>query len=175
MTIVKNVFYFMKQEFPSVALVLLSYIAMFFIGSILDILLIHLYSHVENGRAALPVISKWIYVSMGGRRFLAQELMLCFWILMVLCFVFDAFISGDQHRFRVRFAFAFLFTWLLAMSTASFIAFACLAPFDLMLAHIGDDGVFATVVHSVLLFEVFLVLVSPIVLIIWRKLRRSKT
>jgi signal transduction histidine kinase len=112
---------------------------------------------------------------MAGWRFLAQELMLCFWILMVLCLVFIAFISEDQHRFRVRFAYAFSFLWLLAMATAGFIAFACAAPFDLLCARIGDDSVFANVVHAILLLELGLVLISPIVFIIWRKLRKGKT
>jgi hypothetical protein len=175
MTIMKNAFSFMKKELASVSLVLLSYIPMFFIGSILDILLTHFYAQVENGKRGLPLLSIWIYDAMAGRRFLAQEIMLCLWILMVLCFIFNAFISDDQNRFRIRFAYSFFFTWLLAIAIASFIAFACAAPFDLLLAHVGDAGVFATVVHSILVFELVLVLVSPIGLIIRRKLKRNKT
>jgi hypothetical protein len=175
MTVIKNVSIFVKQELASVALVLLSYVPMFFIGSILDILLTHFYAQVENKATALPLISQWIYNAMAGWRFLAQELMLCFWLFMVLCLVFIAFISEDQNRFRVRFAYAFSFSWLLTIAMASFIAFACAAPFDLLCARIGDESVFASVVHAILLSELGLILVSPVVLIMWRKLRRRKT
>jgi hypothetical protein len=55
--------------------------------SLLDILLTHFYAHVRNGKAALPAISQWVYESMAGHRFLPQEIMACFWILMLILLI----------------------------------------------------------------------------------------
>jgi hypothetical protein len=87
----KGLYDFLKQELASVVLILVSFIPLFFIGSLLDILLTHFYANIENGKAGLPVISQWVYGSLAGHRFLPQEIMACFWALMVILFILNAF------------------------------------------------------------------------------------
>ncbi|TFG90070.1 MAG: hypothetical protein E4H16_02510 [Candidatus Atribacteria bacterium] len=165
----KELFYFLKQELASVVLILVSFIPFFFIGSLLDILLTHFYANIENGKAVLSPISQWVYGSMAGHRFLPQEIMACFWILMVIFFIFNAFFAKDQQQFRIRFIYSFLFTWVLAITTATLIVFACAAPFDLLLARLEEDGLFNRIIHVSMVFELMLIVLIPVGLVIWRK------
>ena len=165
----KALFYFLKRELVSVVLILVSFIPLFFMGSLLDILLTHFYAHVENGKVALPTISHWVYESMAGHRFLPQEIMACFCLLMVILFILNAFFAKDQQQFRIRFIYSFLFTWILAITSATLIAFGCIAPFDLLLARLEEDGLFDSIIHVILVFELILILLIPVGLVIWRK------
>ena len=168
----KSVMHFLRREVASVVLVLISFIPLFFIGSLLDILLTHFYSRFENDQTALPIISKWIHDSIAGYRFLPQELMVCFWILMVFLFIFNALISNDQQPFRIRFIYSYLFTWALALTTALLIAFACTVPFDLLLARVDEPSLFCNLIHLIMVFELVLIVMIPMGLIFWRKRRR---
>ena len=165
----KELFYFLKQELASVVLILVSFIPLFFIGSLLDILLTHFYANIENAKEVLPGISQWVYGSMAGHRFLPQEIMICFWVLMVIFLILNAFFAIDQQQFRIRFIYSFLFTWVLAITTATLIVFACVAPFDLLLSRLEEDGLFDGIIHSILLLEVMLIILIPVGLVIWRK------
>jgi hypothetical protein len=168
----KELFFLLKQELASVVLILVSFIPLFFIGSLLDILLTHFYAHVENGTAVLPIISQWVYASIAGHRFLPQEIMACFWILMVILFILNAFFATDRQQFRIRFIYSFLFTWILTMTTAILIVFACVAPFDLLLARLEEDGLFDRIVHVSMVFELMLIVLIPVVLVILRRVSR---
>jgi len=152
-----------------VVLILVSFIPLFFMGSLLDILLTQFYAHVENGKGVLTPISQWVYESMAGHRFLPQEIMACFWVLMVILFILNAFFPKDQQQFRIRFIYSFLFTWILAITTSTLIAFGCVAPFDLLLSRLEEDGLFDGIIHSILLLEVMLIILIPVGLVIWRK------
>jgi hypothetical protein len=165
------VFRILKRELASVVLILLSFIPLFFIGSLLDILLTRLYSRVQNEEVALPIISQWVHASIAGYRLLPQEVMACFWLLLVLCFICNILIASDQQQFRIRFIYSFLFIWLLAITTASFFAFACVSPFDLSLARLDEQRAFCNIIHIALLFELMLILIIPVGLLIWRKVR----
>ena len=154
----KELFYFLKRELASVVLILVSFIPLFFMGSLLDILLTHFYAHVENGKTALPIISQWVYESMAGHRFLPQEIMAGFCLLMVIFFILNAFFAKDQQQFRMRFIYSFLLTWILAVTTATLIVFACVAPFDFLLSRLEEDGLFDGVIHSILLLELVLII-----------------
>ena len=169
----KALFYFLKRELVSVVLILVSFIPLFFMGSLLDILLTHFYAHVENGKAGLPIISQWVYESMAGHRFLPQEIMACFCLLMVIFFILNAFFAKDQQQFRIRFIYSFLFTWILAITAATLIAFACVAPFDLLLARLEEDSLLARIIHVILVFELILIVLIPVGLVIWRKVDRK--
>ena len=105
----KAALYFLKRELASVLLVMASFIPLFFMGSLLDILLTHFYVHVENGKAGLPTISRWVYESMAGHRFLSQEIMACFWVLMLILVMLNAFLAKDRQQFRIGFIYSFLF------------------------------------------------------------------
>lgn len=168
----KALFYFLKRELASAVLILISFISFFFISSLLDILLTYFYAHVENGKTALPTISQWVYESMAGHRFLPQEIMACFWILMVILFILNAFFATDRQQFRIRFIYSFLFTWVLAITTATLIAFGCIAPFDLLLARLEEDSLLDRIIHVFLLFELMLIILIPVGLVIWRKVSR---
>jgi hypothetical protein len=169
----KELFYFLKQELASVVLILVSFIPFFFIGSLLDILLTHFYANIENAKEVLPGISQWVYESMAGHRFLPQEIMVCFWMLMVIFFILNAFFSTDQQQFRIRFIYSFLFTWVLAITTATLIVFACVAPFDLLLSRLEEDGLFDRIIHVILLLGLMLIILIPVVLLILRKVSRT--
>jgi hypothetical protein len=169
----KALFYFLKRELASVVLILVSFIPLFFMGSLLDILLTQFYAHIENGKVFLTPISKWVYGSMAGHRFLPQEIMACFWVLMVIIFILNAFFAKDQQQFRIRFIYSFLFTWVLSIATATLIIFACVAPFDLLLARLEEDGLFNRIIHVVLLLELMLIILIPVVLLILRKVSRT--
>ena len=169
----KELFYFLKRELASVVLVLVSFIPLFFMGSLLDILLTQFYAHVENGKVVLTPISQWVYESMAGHRFLPQEIMICFWVLMVILFILNAFFAIDQQQFRIRFIYSFLFTWVLAITTATLIAFGCVAPFDLLLSRLEEDGLFYGIIHSILLLELMLIILVPVGLVIWRKVSKT--
>ena len=169
----KELFYFLKQESASVVLILLSFIPLFFMGSILDILLTHFYAHIANGTAVLPIISKWGYASMAGHRFLPQEIMVCFWALMVILFILNAFFVKDRQQFRIRFIYSFLFTWTLAITTATLIGFACVAPFDLLLARLEEDFLFDSIIRVLLVFELMLVVLMPVGWGIMRKFNKT--
>jgi hypothetical protein len=168
----KSVMHFLRHEVASVVLVLISFIPLFFIGALLDILLTHFYSRFENDQTTLPIISKWIHDSIAGYRFLPQELMVCFWILMVLLFIFNALISNDQQQFRIRFIYSYLFTWALALTTALLIAFASTLPFDLLLARVDEPSLFCNVIHLIMVLELVLIVMISAGLIFWRKRRK---
>ena len=169
----KAVLCFLKRELASVLLVMVSFISFFFIGSLLDILLTHFYVHVENGKAGLPTISRWVYESMAGHRFLSQEIMACFCVLMVISFILNAFFAKDQYQFRIRFIYSFLFTWVLAITTTTLIVFACAAPFDLLLARLEEDSLFDRIIHVGMVFELMLIIFIPVGFVIMRKFSRS--
>lgn len=153
-------------------LVLVSFIPLFFIGSLLDILLTQFYARIVNGKVVLPSISQWINESMAGHRFLPQEIMICFWGLMVILFILNAFFATDQQHFRIRFIYSFLLTWILAITTATFVVFACVAPFDLLLARLEEDSLLDGIIHIILLLELMLILLIPVGLLIFRKVSR---
>jgi hypothetical protein len=169
----KGLFHFLKRELTSVVLILVSFIPFFFIGSLLDILLTHFYANIENAKEVLPGISQWVYESMAGHRFLPQEIMVCFWMLMVIFFILNAFFSTDQQQFRIRFIYSFLFNWVLAITTATLIVFACVAPFDLLLSRLEEDGLFDRIIHVILLLGLMLIILIPVVLLILRKVSRT--
>jgi len=169
----KAVLCFLKRELASVLLVMVSFISFFFIGSLLDILLTHFYVHVKNGKAGLPTISRWVYESMAGHRFLSQEIMACFCVLMVISFILNAFFAKDQYQFRIRFIYSFLFTWVLAITTTTLIVFACAAPFDLLLARLEEDSLFDRIIHVGMVFELMLIIFIPVGFVIMRKFSRS--
>lgn len=154
-------------------LILVSFIPFFFIGSLLDILLTHFYANIENGKAVLPTTSLWVYESMAGHRFLPQEIMACFWVLMVIFFILNAFFAKDQQQFRILFIYSFLFTWVLAITTATLIALGCVAPFDLLLTRLEEDSLFHRIIHVSMVFELMLIVLIPIGLVIWRKVSRA--
>jgi hypothetical protein len=162
----KKLYYFLKQELVSVVLVLLSFIPFFFIGSVLDIILIHFYAHVQNGKEALPTISQWIYESMAGHRFLSQEIMACIWILMVILIILNAFFAEDQQQFRIA--------WVLAMATATLVVFACVSPFDLLLSRIEENALFDSIIHIIFLSELILIILIPAGLVIMRKVSKAR-
>jgi len=170
----KAALYFLKRELASVLLVMASFIPLFFMGSLLDILLTHFYAHVENGKAGLPTISRWIYDAMAGHRFLSQEIMVCFCVLMVISFILNAFFAKDRQQFRIGFIYWFLFIWVLAISFATLIAFGCIAPFDLLLARLEEDGLFDGIIHVILVVELMLMLLIPVGIIIWRKVSSTE-
>jgi len=165
----KAVFYFLKHEIVPVVLTLLSALSFFLMGAILDILLTRLYARVENGQTVLPTISHWVYDSMAGHRFLAQEIMACCWLLMVICLLFNALTYRDQVHFRIRFIYSFSFIWLLTITIGTFLAFACAVSCDLMLARLDDGGIFPSIIHTLLLFELILIAAAPVGLSIWRR------
>lgn len=153
-------------------LVLVSFIPLFFMGSLLDILLTQFYARIENGKVVLPPISQWINESMAGHRFLPQEIMICFWALMVILFILNAFFAIDQQHFRIRFIYSFLLIWILAITSATFVVFSCVAPFDLLLARLEKDSLFDGIIHTILLLELMLILLIPVGLLIFRKVTR---
>jgi len=170
----KELYYFLKQELASVVLVLASFIPFFFIGSLLDIILTHFYAHGEGGKAVLPTISQWVYEFMAGHRFLSQEIMGCIWILMVILFILNAFFAEDQQQFRMRFIYSFLFTWVLAMATATLVVFACVSPFDLLLSRIEENALFDSIIHIIFLLELILIILIPAGLVIMRKVSKAR-
>jgi hypothetical protein len=169
----KGLFHFLKRELTSVVLILVSFIPLFFMGSLLDILLTQFYAHVENGKVVLTPISQWVYESMAGYRFLPQEIMACFCLLMVILFILNAFFAKDQQQFRMRFIYSFLLTWILAVTTATLIVFACVAPFDLLLARLEEDSLFDRIIYVILVFELILIVLIPVGLVIWRKVSNT--
>ena len=168
----KAALYFLKRELASVLLIMVSFIPLFFMGSLLDILLTHFYAHVKNVKTGLPTLSQWVYASMAGHRFLSQEIMACFWVLMLILVMLNAFLAKDRQQFRIGFIYSFLFVWVLAISTAILIAFACIAPFDLLLARLEEDGLFDGIIHVILVVELMLIILIPLGLVIWRKASR---
>jgi hypothetical protein len=152
----------------------LSAVAFFFIGCLLDLALIYLFDCGQKGETALPTLSLWVYDSMAGHRFLAQELMMAFWAFMVLCLVINAVGAGDHQQFRIRFVYSFLFTWVLAISCAGAIALACLLPFEFMLARVEGSCLICVLIRIVLLCEIILTVGIPLWLLI-RKKRRTPT
>jgi hypothetical protein len=169
----KELYYFLKQELVSVVLGLVSFIPLFFIGSLLDIILTHFYAHVENGKAVLPTISQWVYENMAGHRFLPQEIMVCIWIFMAMLFILNAFFSKDQQQFRMRFIYSFLFTWVMAMTVTTLIVFACISPFDLLFSRIEENALFDSVIHIIFLLEMIVVILIPAGLIVMRRIGKG--
>lgn len=169
----KELFFFLKREFLSVVLILVSFIPLLFIGSFLDILLTHFYAHIENGKPVLPIISQWVSESMAGHRFLPQEIMACFWILMVIFFILNAFFAKDQQQFRIRFIYSFLLIWILSITITTLIVFACAAPFDLLLARLEEDFLFDSIIRVLLMFELMLVVLMPVGWGIMRKFNKT--
>jgi hypothetical protein len=159
---------FVKQELASIIIVLLSFVPLFFMGAILDILLTRLYTHSGDKEAALPIISEWVNDIIAGHRFLPQEIMISVWLLMVLLFILNAVSSKEQHQFRLRFIYSFLFIWVFTIAIAVSIAFACIAHFDLLLARM-EGGPLETMIRLVLLVEIVLVAIIPVVVLIRRR------
>jgi len=169
----KELYYFLKQELASVTLVLISFIPFFFTGSLLDILLTHFYANIENNKTILSPVCQWVYESMAGHRFLSQEIMVCLWAFMVILFILSAFFTTDQQQFRIRFIYSFLFTWVLAITTATLIVFACVSSFDLLLARLEEVGLFDRIIRGILVIELMLIVLIPVGLGIRRKISRT--
>jgi hypothetical protein len=111
---------------------------------------------------------------MAGHRFLSQEIMACFCVLMVISFILNAFFAKDRQQFRIGFIYSFLFVWVLAISTSTLIAFGCIAPFDLLLARLEEEGLFDRIIHVILVVELMLIVLIPFGLVIWRKVTSKR-
>ena len=168
----KALFSIMKRESVPIMLVLISFLPLFFIGSLLDIFLTHLYAAAEKGETALPVISRWVHNSIAGNRMLPQEMMSCFWLLLVILFIANVLTSHDQRQFRIRFIYSFLFTWLLSITTAFFIALACILPSDLLLSRIDGQGLLSGIIRIILIIELALVVIVPTIAVIFRRTKK---
>lgn len=153
---------FLKREYGPFLLVLFSLLPLFFLGSLLDILLIHFYSRVQEGGTMLPLLSKWVFGAVAGYRFLSQEIMICFWGLLALSFLVCALRSKGRDDFRIRFLHSFLWVWGLSLTTASFLGLACVLPFDLMLDRLDGTSPVGRIIHVALLLELLLLVVLPI-------------
>lgn len=163
-----------QDAFPAF-LVLFSLMPFFIIGSILDVLLTHLYGRFgDSATAAVPLISQWTLDAMAGYRFLAQEIMACLWGLMVLFFLINTLVSGDQAQRKIRFLQTFLFMWILGLTVASCIALSCILPFDLMLDRLDGRGLLGRIVSTILVLEVVMMVFVPVGVGIWRKSRAGR-
>lgn len=160
----------LKQDVFPAFLVLFSLVPFFIIGSILDVLLAHLYGRFgDSATAAIPLISQWTLDATAGYRFLAQEIMVCLWGVMVLFFLVNTLVSGDQAQRNTRFLQSFLFMWVLGLTVASLIALSCILPFDLMLDRLDGRGISVRMVRYILILEVVMMVFIPVVPGIWRK------
>jgi hypothetical protein len=164
-----------KPELAPVFLVLLSFIPLMLTGFILDILLIHFFSMVKGNAAALNTPSLWVYNNLAGYRFLPQELMAGFWFLMIISIILIFSRPGDPQRVRFNFLFSFLLIWGTALSVAGSIAFACIKPFDLLLARVEDPTWVGCLLPSVLIGELLAILLIPIGFFLWKKAIPVKT
>ena len=139
----KTILAFLKREVLSFLLILVSLILLILCGGILDTLMVYLSVGFEEEKVALPVLSQWLANWLAGHRGLAIEIMMCFWIFMIIGFVFSAVTARDHTAFRIRFLYLFVLAWILALSVAFVILLGCVLPFDLMLARInGGDAPF---------------------------------
>ena len=160
----------LRKDLFSACLVLFSFIPLFIIGALLDVFLAHLYGRFgESANAALPLISYWALGTMAGYRFLAQEIMVCLWGLMVLSFLITILVYEDQTQRRIRFVQTFIFMWILGLTVSSFIALSCILPFDLMIDRPEGRGLVGGVVRIVLILEIAMILFVPVGLGIRRK------
>jgi glucan phosphoethanolaminetransferase (alkaline phosphatase superfamily) len=163
-----------KQELALVFLVLLSFIPLMLMGFILDILLVHFFSMLNGNIGGLNAVSLWVYNHLAGYRFLSQELMAGFWFLMIISFIVIFSPPGDPLQLRFRFLFSFLFLWGAAISVAGGIAFACIKPFDLLLARVEDTTWVGNSLSTGLAAELAVILFLPIALFLWKKTRAAR-
>jgi hypothetical protein len=164
-----------KQDLAPVFLVLLSFIPLMLMGFILDILLIHFFSFIKGDPGRLNVASLWVYHHLAGFRFLPQELMAGFWFLMIISFIIFFYRPGDPQQFRLGFFYSFLFIWGVAVSVAGSIAFACIMPFDLLLARVEDTTWVGNSLPKLLIVELLVILLLPVVFFLWEKANAAKT
>lgn len=164
-----------KQELAPIFLVLLSFVPLMLIGFVLDILLIHFFSMVKGNTVGLNAASLWIYDHLAGYRFLPQELMAGFWFLMVISLIIIFSKPGDSQQLRFKFLYSFLFIWGTAVSVAGGIAFACVKPYDLLLARVEDATWVGNGLHTLLIAEWGVILLLPIALFFWKKASAAKT
>jgi hypothetical protein len=164
-----------KQELAPVFLVLLSFIPLMLTGFILDILLVHFFSMVKGNAAGLNVASLWIYNHLAGYRFLPQELMAGFWFLMIISFIIIFSRPGDPQQARFNFLYSFLLIWGTAISIAGCIAFACIKPFDLLLARVEGMTWVGNSLPTVLIAELMVILFLPIAFSLWKKASTFRT
>jgi len=61
----------------------------------------------------------------------------------------------------------------LAITAATLIVFACIAPFDLLLARLEEDFLFDSIIRVILVFELMLVVLIPVGWGIKRKINRT--
>jgi len=169
----KNVLEFLKQEAPSILLLLISLVPLLLCGWLLDISLIQWSTRVEEQEMALPILSRWVHTWFAGDRGLPQEIMLCLWMLMLLGFVASAMFANDQPTFRMRFMYSFAFVWILAISLVLAVLVACAAPFDLLLARL-DDGQTPSIplFRTILVAELILLVVVPVGIIFFKRRKR---
>lgn len=161
------------EELAPVFLVLLSFVPLFFIGCILDISLTHFFASAKESGAGLNMISRWVYDNMAGFRFLPQEIMTGFWLFMILSLIATLFHSADHQRFRIRFIYAFLFSWGAALTAAVCIGFACLHPFDLLLARLDATSGFPRAIETLLVIELLMIPLMVAGLFMRKKTRPS--
>lgn len=164
-----------KQELAPVFLVLLSFIPLMLTGFILDILLVHFFSMVKGNAAGLNAASLWIYNNLAGYRFLPQQFMAGFWFLMIIFFILIFSRPGDPQQARFTFIYSFLLIWAMALSVAGSIAFACIKPFDLLLARVEDPTWVGSSLPLVLIGELLTILLLPIAFFLWKKSSAVKT
>ena len=163
---------FLRREALPAILVLGSAAPALFLGYILDVALVHLYAHHQG--VALPRITVPVYQALAGHRGLAQEMMTACWLGMVVWYVKHALQYTSSETFRIRFLVGFALMWLVMLTIFLGILSACLAPLDLLLARITDDGyVGYAVLHAVIGLELLAMLVLVVKAILVRK--REKT
>ncbi len=163
-----------KHELTPIVLVLLSFIPLMVIGYILDVVLIHFFSQAQGNTAGFNSASLWVYNNLAGYRFLPQEIMTGFWLFMVLFFILNFFRSSDSQQFRIRFLLSFLFIWGSALTAAGCIVFACIQPFDLLLARLEDIPPFGKAIQNVLIAELLMIPLLPAAFFLFRKIRPVK-
>jgi hypothetical protein len=56
------------------------------------------------------------------------------------------------------------------MTTATFIVFACVSPFDPLLSQIEENALFDSIIHIIFLLEVMLVILIPAGLVVMRRI-----
>ena len=164
----------LRDQWGPMAMVLLSFFPLMGLGFILDVGLVLFYSQIGGNSAGLSVFSLWVYNHLAGYRFLAQEFMLCFWLVIVLFFFYTAFRTSDPQQFRLHFLYVFVFLWGTVMTACIGTIYVCIQPFDLLLDRIEDTQSLARTLDAVLLIELAMIFLLPAAFAILKKIKVLK-
>ncbi|MFA6560657.1 MAG: hypothetical protein WCV00_01955 [Verrucomicrobiia bacterium] len=158
----RNTIQFLRREYPSILLVLISWIALFCIGGILEITLKRWSSvlrDVLEGRPA-PALTQWVFDHLYGYSGVIIGIANCYWLVLVLALLLSALFSETQEKFRLRFLYAFVLVWMLTVVSVLVVLLALSLPFVTTLSKMPPESFYIVDLVRIIFYLLLIVITA---------------